>query len=144
MACRTRAAKRGSTRRCARWSDARSPAPAPGASAFDVAVLAGIPAPRLVFVNGGYQAAHSDVSGLCAGVDLRPLSNALAGGDARASSLLERRFQRADEVFARLNAALASEGLLLRVEAGVGVEAPLHLVSIGTRPMLTARGTCAI
>jgi Fe-S cluster assembly protein SufD len=103
----------------------------PVASASDVAALADIPAPRLVFVNGGYQAAHSDISGLCAGVDLRPLSNALAGGDPRASSLLERRFQRADEVFARLNAALASEGLLLRVEAGVRVEAPLHLVSIG-------------
>jgi Fe-S cluster assembly protein SufD len=101
------------------------------ASAFDAAVLADIPGPRLVFVNGSYQAAHSDISGLSAGVDLRPLSNALAGGDPGASALLDHRFQRADEVFARLNAALASEGLFLRVEAGVHVEAPLHLVSIG-------------
>ena len=103
----------------------------PGTTAFDAAVLADIPAPRLVFVNGSYDAAHSEVGGLPAGVDLRPLSNALAGGDPGASSLLERRFQRADEVFARLNAALASQGLLLRVEAGLQVETPLHLVTIG-------------
>jgi Fe-S cluster assembly protein SufD len=103
----------------------------PGTTAFDAAVLADIPAPRLVFVNGSYDVAHSEVGGLPAGVDLRPLSNALAGGDPGASSLLERRFQRADEVFARLNAALASQGLLLRVEAGLQVETPLHLVTIG-------------
>jgi Fe-S cluster assembly protein SufD len=103
----------------------------PGTTAFDAAVLADIPGPRLVFVNGSYDAAHSEVGGLPAGVDLRPLSNALAGGDPGASSLLERRFQRADEVFARLNAALASQGLLLRVEAGLQVETPLHLVTIG-------------
>ncbi|MFS8063384.1 MAG: Fe-S cluster assembly protein SufD [Luteimonas sp.] len=104
---------------------------APGVTAFDATVLADIPAPRLVFVNGRYDAAHSDIGGLSAGVHLRPLSNALADGDPGASSLLKRRFQRADEVFARLNAALASEGLLLRIEAGVHLEAPLHLVSIG-------------
>jgi Fe-S cluster assembly protein SufD len=103
----------------------------PGTTAFDAAVLADIPGPRLVFVNGSYDAAHSEVGGLPPGVDLRPLSNALAGGDPGASSLLERRFQRADEVFARLNAALASQGLLLRVEAGLQVETPLHLVTIG-------------
>jgi Fe-S cluster assembly protein SufD len=106
-------------------------AQASGATAFDATVLADVPGPRLVFVNGRYDATYSDISGLPAGVDLRSLSNALAGGDPDASTLLEHRFQRPDEVFARLNAALASDGLLLRVDAGVRVEAPLHLVSIG-------------
>ena len=106
-------------------------APAPVAPAFDPVVLADIPAPRLVFVNGRHDATHSDTRGLPAGIALHPLSSALAGGDPGASGLLERRFQRPDEVFARINAALASEGLLLRAEAGVQVEAALHLVSIG-------------
>ena len=103
----------------------------PGPAAFDAAVLADIPGPRLVFVNGSYDAVHSDLGGLSVGVDLRPLSNALAGGDVGASAWLEHRFQRPDEVFARLNAAFAGEGLSLKVDAGVHVEAPLHLVSIG-------------
>jgi Fe-S cluster assembly protein SufD len=106
-------------------------APERTVGAVDAAVLADIPGPRLVFINGRYDAAHSDIGGLSAGVDLRPLSNALAGGDPGAAELLEHRFQRADEVFARLNAALATEGLLLRIGAGVRVQAPLHLVSIG-------------
>ena len=37
----------------------------------------------------------------------------------------------ADEVFARLNAALATEGALLRVAAGARIDAPLHLVFVG-------------
>ena len=98
---------------------------------IDAALLGDIPAPRLVFVNGRYAAEHSDSSSLPAGVELRPLSQALAAGDRRATSFLERRFERADEVFARLNAALASDGALLRVEAGTHVEAPLHLVFVG-------------
>jgi Fe-S cluster assembly protein SufD len=103
----------------------------PGTTAFDAALLADIPAPRLVFVNGHYDAAHSEVGALPAGVELRPLSKALASGDPGAARLLARRFRRADEVFARLNAALASDGVLLRVKDGLQVETPLHLVFIG-------------
>ncbi|MCI4568775.1 Fe-S cluster assembly protein SufD [Lysobacter sp. CFH 32150] len=109
----------------------RAFAPAPAVVDIDLALLASIPAPRLVFVNGRFDAAHSDVTGLPGGVELQPLSQALVGGDSRATNFLERRFERADEVFARLNAALANDGVLLRVEAGKQVEAPLHLVFIG-------------
>jgi Fe-S cluster assembly protein SufD len=45
---------------------------------------------------------------------------------------MARRFDRADEIFARINAALADEGVVLRVEAGVEAAAPVHLVFIGT------------
>src|SRR5690606_3254493 len=38
---------------------------------------------------------------------------------------------RSDDVFARLNAALARTGAAVRVEAGAQVETPLHLVFIG-------------
>jgi Fe-S cluster assembly protein SufD len=108
----------------------RSFAPA-AAAAVSPGALAGIPGPRLVFVNGHYDAALSLVDGLPGGVELLPLTQALAGSDPRATNFLERRFERPDEVFARLNAAFAADGAVLRVEAGINVAAPVHLVFVG-------------
>ena len=108
----------------------RSFAPAMQAG-VDAAHVAAIPAPRLVFVNGRFDAALSDFATLPAGVSLQPLSRVLVESDERASNFLARRFDRADEVFARLNAALADEGAVLRLQEGVSLEAPLHLVFIG-------------
>lgn len=104
---------------------------APMRVAVDAALLAAIPAPRLVFVNGLLDDALSDLSGLAAGIDVQPLSRLLRGGDARAINFLERRYVRADEPFARLNAALAREGAVVRVADGVQASAPLHLVTVG-------------
>ncbi|MFT4248208.1 MAG: Fe-S cluster assembly protein SufD [Pseudomonas sp.] len=110
----------------------RSFAPAPAAvAAIDPTPLEGIPAPRLVFVNGRHAPTLSDLAGLPAGVELRPLSAALADSDD-ALRFLGRRFERSEDVFARLNAALADEGVLLRVDEDVAVEAPLHLVFVAT------------
>lgn len=100
--------------------------------AIDPALLASIPARRMVFVNGRYDPRHSDCAGLPAGVELLPLSQALQGSDPRATNFLERRYERADEVFARLNAALADDGVVLRIAEGVQAAAPVHLVFIGT------------
>ena len=101
------------------------------AATVDPALLAAIPAPRLVLVNGRYDAALSNLDGLPEGVELQALSQALAGDDARAVSVLARRYDRPDELFARLNAALATDGALLRVAAGVAVAMPVHLVFVG-------------
>nr|WP_051239857.1 Fe-S cluster assembly protein SufD [Arenimonas composti] len=101
-------------------------------AAVDAARIAAIPAPRLVFVNGVHAPGLSDLAGLPAGVELRPLSAALAGDDPRAVAVLGRRFNHADEVFARFNAALATEGVLLRLAEGAVAEAPLHLVFVAT------------
>lgn len=122
----------------------RAFAPAPAApTAFDGACIAGIPGPRLVFVNGRFDAAHSTLHGLPAGVSLRPLSQVLADaaeqGDERDVNFLARRFDRTDEVFARLNAALADEGAVLRAEAGASSTQPIHLVFVGA----PAEGDCA-
>lgn len=95
------------------------------------AAVVGIPAPRMVFVNGRFEAAHSDLSDLGDGVELLPLAHVLDGGDARVASVLERRFERADEVFARLNAALARDGVVLRAAEGVRVPRPVHVVFLG-------------
>jgi len=105
--------------------------PVEHAPAIDARPLADIPAPRLVFVNGRFAAAHSSLDGLPAGVELLPLSQALQGDDSRAVSFLGRRFNRDDEPFARANAALAREGMVLRVAEAVVVEPVVHLVHIG-------------
>lgn len=101
------------------------------AVAIDPALLAAIPAPRIVFVNGLFDPGSSDFSGIPAGLDLHPLSQLLQGDDPRALSFLERRYLRVDEPFARLNAALAREGAVIRVNAGIHVDTPLHLVQVG-------------
>lgn len=105
--------------------------PAAQAAAIDPSLLVGIPAPRIAFVNGRFDPASSDLAGLPAGVELGSLAAALAGG-GRDSYVLGRRYERVDEVFARLNAALALDGVRLRVAAETRVEAPVHLVFIGT------------
>ncbi|GGK11496.1 Fe-S cluster assembly protein SufD [Luteimonas terricola] len=107
-----------------------SPAALPHAP-VDPALVAGIPAPRLVFTNGRYDAALSDRSGLPDGARLLTMAEALADPDPRESNVLARSYERADEVFARLNAALADDGAVLRVAEDVTVDAPVHLVFIG-------------
>jgi Fe-S cluster assembly protein SufD len=89
------------------------------------------PAPRLVFANGQWQARLSDLSDLPAGVHFGPLSTALQQESPSQLAFLARRFDADDEVFARLNLALATEGALLRVAPGVRCEQPLHVVLIG-------------
>ena len=114
-----------------RQLERRSFQPVDTLPALDPMVLADIPAPRAVFVNGRYSVALSLTTDLPDGVSLQLLSEALAeGGDA--ARFLQRRFERSDEVFARLNAALATEGVLLRAEPEVHSDRPLHLVFIGT------------
>ena len=96
------------------------------AAAFDAALIADIPAPRLVFVNGVHDATHSDVDALPDGVSLVPGE---VDDTPRAATADTRP---GDDVFANLNAALARTGVVLQVEAGANVETPLHLVFIGT------------
>ena len=112
-----------------RQLERRSFQPVDALPSLDPMLLADIPAPRAVFVIGRYSVALSLTTDLPDGVSLQLLSEALAeGGDA--ARFLQRRFERSDEVFARLNAALADEGVVVRVEDGAQVELPLQLVFI--------------
>ena len=101
------------------------------AIAVDPAAVADIPAPRMVFVNGRFDAGLSRFDALDLGLSLQPLSQALAGDDTRAVNFLERRFDQDDETFARLNAALATDGALIRIDAGADIRVPLNLVFVG-------------
>ncbi|HHW4677934.1 MAG TPA: Fe-S cluster assembly protein SufD [Xylella sp.] len=105
-------------------------APAPAtATAIDSTWLNAIPTPRLVFVNGRHDPILSDVSALPQGITVQPLSANLADEDERLL-LLQHRFKHRDEIFARLNTALADEGVLLRVDENVTVKTPVHLIFI--------------
>ena len=99
--------------------------------AVDPALLAAIPSPRLVFVNGRLDPALGDVSALPPTLRLQSLAQALADPDPRSANFMQRRFERADEVFARLNAALADDGVVLRLAENARLAMPLHLVFIG-------------
>ena len=104
---------------------------APRPAAVDPALLAAIPAPRMVFVNGVLDAGLSDLSALPATATLQSLPQAIADPDPRAANFLQRRYTRADEPFARLNAALAADGAVLRLAEDAALPAPLHLVFFG-------------
>ncbi|MGO1540315.1 MAG: Fe-S cluster assembly protein SufD [Luteimonas sp.] len=89
---------------------------------IDPALLADIPAPRLVFVNGRHAPSLSDHAGLADGVEIDLLATA---GNS------DERYAGRDSVFARLATTLAREGVQVKVPAGVESKAPLHLVFVG-------------
>jgi Fe-S cluster assembly protein SufD len=87
--------------------------------------------PALVFVNGAFRTDLSALGALPEGVSLQPLSQALAGGHESLRFSLSRHYREAGDAFARLNAAFATDGAVLRVAAGAKVDMPLRLVFVG-------------
>ncbi|MHA6204310.1 Fe-S cluster assembly protein SufD [Dyella soli] len=103
------------------------------ARAVDVAAFAlpGIDGPSLVFVNGVFRPDLSRVDALPAGLSLQPLSQALQGDAEPLRFALSRHYREGGDEFARLNAALAGDGVVLRVAAGAKIAQPVHLLFIG-------------
>lgn len=110
---------------------ARDDAAATRAIDSDVFALPGVNGPRLVFVNGVFRVDLSRLDALPEGLSLTPLSRELNERPEPLRFLLARRPQDNADAIAALNIALASDGILLRVAAGVRVEAPVHLVHLG-------------
>jgi Fe-S cluster assembly protein SufD len=119
---RNEAWKYTSLRALERRSFAAAPQAAP---AIDASLLAKIPSPRLVFVNGRHAPQYSALDALSPGVRLS------TGATTGASPRIDEGRPDAD-VFARLNFALAEDGIALHVDDGMQVEQPLHLVFVGT------------
>lgn len=101
--------------------------------AVDAAALAlpGVDGPRLVFVNGVFRADLSALDALPAGLSLRPLSQALREDAEGLRFALTHRYREAGDAFARLNAALAADGVVLRVAARTAIASPVHLLFLG-------------
>ncbi|KPN20944.1 ABC transporter permease [Xanthomonas sp. Mitacek01] len=97
-------------------------APSSDVAVVDAGLVASIPAPRIVFVNGRPSAALSDLGATVPGLSIGTLS------DVDALPAIE---DRADAVFARLNGALAQTGVSITVEADARIAPAVHLVCIG-------------
>ncbi|MDO5609942.1 MAG: Fe-S cluster assembly protein SufD [Pseudomonadota bacterium] len=94
--------------------------------AADPSLLDGIPAPRIVFVNGRFDAGLSDISALPAGL---AIDTDAGNGEAIQIPAHPTLWQPAgDEVFRNLNALLAVAGARINVTGQI--DAPLHLVSL--------------
>ena len=98
-----------------------------------VAALKGSePGHWLVFVDGAFDAALSDVGVLPAGATVLPLSQAC---DGHADAIRAAYGDAADgHSTSALNLALASDGAWVRLARGVAVEQPIHLVCVAAAP----------
>ncbi|AIF47361.1 Fe-S cluster assembly protein SufD [Dyella japonica] len=93
--------------------------------------LPGMEGPTLVFVNGVFRRELSRIDQLPSGLSLQPLTQALQGDAEPLRFALSRHYRERGDVFARLNAALAGDGVVLRVAAGAKVEQPVRLLFVG-------------
>ncbi len=93
--------------------------------------LPGVDGPRLVFVNGVFRADLSLLDGLPTGLTLQPLSQALHGDTEPLRFALSRHYRETGDAFARVNAASARDGVVLRVAANAKIAAPVQLVFVG-------------
>lgn len=93
--------------------------------------LPGVDGPRLVFVNGTFRADLSALADLPDGLSLQSLGQALSAEAEPLRSALARTHQTSGEAFLQLNAAFATDGVVLRVAAGAKIAAPVHLCFVG-------------
>lgn len=94
--------------------------------------LPGVDGPRLVFVHGVFRPDLSSLDALPEGLTLQPLSQALATDAEPLRFFLSRSWDHRADAFARLNAALAGDGVVLRVAAGAQIKPAVQLVHVGT------------
>jgi len=119
--------------------DAPPPAaPAPSAAAADALaradVFSGLHPARIVFVNGHFVPALSDMAGMEADVDFGSLGRFLAGGGA----MLDRWLDPSEAAIFALNSAFVRDGAVLRIRDGAKLARPLELVHVfaGSEPGL--------
>jgi Fe-S cluster assembly protein SufD len=99
-------------------------------------VLPGVTGVRLVFVNGTYRADLSTLDPLPAGLSLQPLSQALQGDAEPLRFALSRHYRDVGDAFAQINAASATDGVVLRVAAHAKIVQPVQLVFVGAEAEL--------
>lgn len=102
-----------------------------------IALLPALPVPsrdasaRLVFVDGRYSREASRLPA-GSGIEFVPLSAALREHDEASRFRIARLMGGGEDALDHLNAALATDGLLLRIPAGVRLSDALHLVQLGS------------
>ncbi len=87
-----------------------------------------IPGPRIVFVNGVFDQANSALSDLPNGLTVQTYSTASANVDSR--------FTNAHEIFAKLNSAIARQGIQVAVSDNFHAAICLHVVFVTAKTEL--------
>lgn len=85
-------------------------------------------AARLVFVNGRFQQALSDIDSLPAGVRVRSLANAMEENPEALSGALSRESGLDYTPFTALNSAFVSDGALVELDADTQCKRPIELL----------------
>ena len=93
--------------------------------------LPGVEGPRAVFVNGAFRADLSRLGELPQGVRVRSLAAVLRDDPEPLRFLMAAHAGDGDDAFTLLNRALAADGLVVNVAAGIEATAPLHIVHVG-------------
>jgi Fe-S cluster assembly protein SufD len=95
--------------------------------ALDPYAFAG-PAHRLVFVNGRFAPALSDLGALPHGARLAAMADVLAEKPALAASVIEESDTAGNQPFASLNAAFFADGFVLTLDPGVILNRPVAIL----------------
>ena len=101
-------------------------------SALKDYVFARLAGPRLVFVNGHFNAGLSSVRDLPAGVKIASLASALVSDTAFIEKHLNHSARMDDTAFAALNQAFFLDGGFIHVPAGKVIAEPIQLIFIST------------
>ncbi len=102
---------------------------------------------RLVFVNGQFAPALSDVRDLPAGLAVGGLADAVSAEREGVDAHLCRYADNERDPFVALNTALWEDGAYVRVERGANVEQPVHLLYLTTAhdaPVMTQPRTLVV
>ena len=94
--------------------------------------LAHLDAYRLVFVNGQFDATHSDLAALPPGVTVKFLLELTTEQPAVAAAYLEPYAADDAKIFGALNAAIARDGAYINIAAGCVVDKPLLAIFVTT------------
>lgn len=84
----------------------------------------------LVLVDGAFVPALSDLAGLERGLSIKPLTAALAAGEAAFADMAVATQAAGDPMFA-LNAAMMSDGVVIDISDGAIVERPIRVAHLG-------------
>ena len=97
-------------------------------------IFGGLPACRLVFVNGHFDRELSAMGSLPKGAIVRSLAEALTQDAALIEQHLARQSEKEPNAFTSLNTAFFQDGGFIFVPAKTNLETPIHLLFISTSP----------
>ena len=102
--------------------------------------IEGLKGPRLVFANGRYCPALSDLADVAGDIHIGSLAAAYRSHGHLLEEYLGKQADIRDEPFTALNTALATDGTFIHVRRGCELEHPIHLLYVTTanrEPVLT-------